>query len=187
MGRNKLPAQTPFWESSTVPGVYFGGTIHQASPGLRKHGMPSNSGGVNGHRYNGRVLARHIAAKHFGVSPERPVISRAELVPFLLSEATNAPELWHQKAYLARVLVRDEKRGIVDDGVQPLQHVLDTGGASSVAVTLEENAAGEIYPVLYTCRDGATSEHPLPTNALHDFRTSEHEKAVVAAVEGVLL
>jgi len=187
VGRNKLPAQTPFWESSTVPGVYFGGTIHQASPGLRKHGIPSNSGGVNGHRYNGRILARHIAAKHFEVSPERPVISRAELVSFLLTEATNAPELWHQKAYLARVIVRDDKRGIVDDGVQPLQHVLDTGGANSVAITLEENAAGEIYPVLYTCRDGATSEHPLPTNALHDFRTSEHEKAVIAAVEGVLL
>ena len=83
--------------------------------------------------------------------------------------------------------IRDDKRGIVDDGVQPLQHVLDTGGANSVAITLEENAAGEIYPVLYTCRDGATSEHPLPTNALHDFRTSEHEKAVIAAVEGVLL
>ena len=40
----RLPAVTPLWESATVPGIYFAGTISQASPGLRKHGMPANSG-----------------------------------------------------------------------------------------------------------------------------------------------
>jgi len=187
VGRNKLPAQTPFWESATVPGVYFGGTIHQASAGLRKHGIPSNSGGVNGHRYNGRILARHVAAKHFGVRPERPVVQRAELVPYVLAEVTNAPELWLQKSYLARVLVRDERRGIVDDGILPLQSFVDGGGPDAVAVTLEENAAGDIYPVLYTRRAGVTGEQQLPPHPLHDFRTREHERASVAALEGLLL
>jgi hypothetical protein len=187
VGRNKLPAQTAFWESATVPGMYFGGTIHQASPGLRKHGIPSNSGGVNGHRYNGRVLARHVAETHFGVRVERPVLPRAELVPFVLAEATNAPELWHQKAYLARVLVRDERRGIVDDGILPLQHFLDMGGPDALAITVEENTAGDIYPVLYSRRAGVTAEHALPPNPLHDFRTRDHEKAVVDCVEGLLL
>ena len=37
------------------------GTISQAAPGLRKHGVPANSGAVHGHRYNSLVLARHIA------------------------------------------------------------------------------------------------------------------------------
>ena len=186
VGRNKLPAQTPFWESATVPGVYFGGTIHQASPGLRKHGIPSNSGGVNGHRYNGRILARHVAEKHFGVKPERRTVKAADVVPLVLAEVTNAPELWHQKAYLAHVLLRGE-RGVVDDGIVPLQHFLDAPGADGVAMTVEENTAGEIYPVLYSRRAGSTVEHALPPHPLHDFRTTENEKAVLAAVEGVLL
>ena len=187
VGRNKLPAQTPFWESSSVPGLYFGGTIHQASPGLRKHGMPSNSGGVNGHRYNGRILAREVARKHFAIDPERPIVPRAEIVSYLLHEFTDAPELWHQKAYLARVLFRDPKRGIVDDGILPLQSFLDWGPADSVAATLEENPAGEIYPVLYTRRGGVSAEHDLPPHPLHDFRTRDHERAVVEALEGILL
>jgi thioredoxin reductase len=187
VGRNKLPAQTPFWESASVPGVYFGGTIHQASPGLRKHGMPSNSGGVNGHRYNGRILAREVARKHFGIDPERPVVPPAEAVSYLLSEVTNAPELWHQKSYLARVLVRDERRGIVDDGILPLQSFLDSGPADAVAATLEENPAGDIYPVLYARRGGVSMEYDLPPHPLHDFRTRDHERAVVDALEGLLL
>jgi hypothetical protein len=170
-----------------VPGVYFGGTIHQASPGLRKHGMPSNSGGVNGHRYNGRILAREVARKHFGIDPERPPVPRAEVVSYLLHEVTNGPELWHQKSYLARVLVRDDKRGVLDDGILPLQSFLDSGPANAVAATLEENTTGDIYPVLYTRRDGVSAEHDLAPHPLHDFRTRDHEKAVVAALEGLLL
>lgn len=187
VGRNKLPAQTPFWESVSVPGIYFGGTIHQASPGLRKHGLPSNSGGVNGHRYNGRILARHIAAKHFGIAPMRPDIPRAEVVPFVLAEATLAPELWHQKAYLARVLLRDEQRGVLDDGIQPLQTFLDGGGPDAAAITIEENPSGEIYPVIYTRRGGATAENALPTHPLYDFRTHDHERMAVEALEGLLI
>ena len=30
-GQSRLPAQTPFWESATVPGIYFAGTINQGS------------------------------------------------------------------------------------------------------------------------------------------------------------
>jgi thioredoxin reductase len=187
VGRNKLPAQTPFWESASAPGVYFGGTIHQASPGLRKHGLPSNSGGVNGHRYNGRILARHVARTHFGIDPERPIIERAEVVPFVLNEVTNAPELWHQKSYLARVLVADPKRGVVDDGILPLQSFLDSGPPDGVAATLEENPAGEIYPVLYTRRGGASAEHALQPHPLHDFRTRDNEALVVEALQSLVL
>src|SRR2546423_4662736 len=80
VGRNKLPAQSPFWESSSVPGLYFGGTIPQASPGLPKNGIPSNTGGGNRHRYNGRILALRVAKKHFAIERERPVVPRAEIV-----------------------------------------------------------------------------------------------------------
>ena len=43
------------------------GRSPRARPGLKKHGLPSNSGAVHGARYNARVLARHIAATRFGV------------------------------------------------------------------------------------------------------------------------
>ncbi len=188
VGRIKLPAQTAYWESASAPGIYFGGTIHQASPGLRKHGMPSNSGGVNGHRYNGRILARHLARTHFGRSPERPVLRPAELIPFVLGELTNGPELWHQKAYLARVLAPDATAGagIVDHGPAPLSLFLDRGGADALALTIEENAAGAIYPCLYLRRGGEVSEHVLPPNPLHDFRTAENERALVEILQPLL-
>src|ERR1041384_8306288 len=70
----RVPAQTPYWESLSVPGIYFAGNVTQASPGLRKHGATSSSSSVNGFRYNARVLAQHIAEKHFGVVREpRPL------------------------------------------------------------------------------------------------------------------
>ena len=71
-GASRLPVQTPWWESATVPGIFFAGTIGQGAKGLQKHGVPSNSGAVHGARYNARVLARRIAETHFGFQPERP-------------------------------------------------------------------------------------------------------------------
>jgi len=128
-----------------------------------------------------------VAEKHFGITVDKPVVAKAEVVSYLLREVTSAPELWHQKSYLARVLIRDEKRGILDDGILPLQHFLDSGPADAVAATLEENPAGDIYPVLYTRRGGASTEHDLAPNPLHDFRTREHEAAVVDALTGLFL
>ena len=61
-GASKLPVQTPWWESATVPGIFFAGTIGQGSKGLQKHGVPANSGGVHGARYNARVLAAYHRA-----------------------------------------------------------------------------------------------------------------------------
>ena len=81
----RMPAQTPYWESVSVPGIYFAGNVTQASPGLRKHGATSSSGSVNGFRYNARVLAQHIAEKHFGLRPERRPLDRDEVVPYLLA------------------------------------------------------------------------------------------------------
>src|SRR5207253_4512299 len=38
-GQSGLPAQTHFWESISVRGIYFAGTINQGSKGLMKHGI----------------------------------------------------------------------------------------------------------------------------------------------------
>ena len=74
-GASQLPAQTPWWESVSVPGIFFAGTIGQGSKGLRKHGIPANSGAVHGARYNARVLAGHLARTRFGIEPDRPTIA----------------------------------------------------------------------------------------------------------------
>ena len=74
-GQSRLPVQTPWWESATVPGIRFAGTIGQGAKGLQRHGVPSNSGAVHGARYNAQVLAADIAARDFGHVADRPAIA----------------------------------------------------------------------------------------------------------------
>lgn len=185
-GQSRVPAQTPFWESASIPGIFFAGTLSQGSAGLKKHGIPSNSGAVNGHRYNARVLAQYLARSHFGQAPKLPSVPVGEVVPYLLSEVTRAPELWHQRSYLARVLSFQPERGVLDEGILPLASFVDGTGPDAVAVAVETNAQGEVYPAVYVRQGGALEEHLLPGHPLYDFETSEHQKALAAAL-GMLL
>ena len=50
--KDRLPTQTPFWESSAVPGIFFAGAATQGQVGLRKYGFPNGSASVGGFRYN---------------------------------------------------------------------------------------------------------------------------------------
>jgi thioredoxin reductase len=184
-GSSRLPAQTPFWESATVPGIYFAGTISQGAPGLRKHGMPANSGAVHGARYNARLLAQHIAERHFGVVRQRRPMAPSEVLPFLVDEICRAPELWHQRAYLARVVSVDPKNGIADEGFTPLAHFLDSSGPDSAAATVEADSEGAVYPVFYLRRAGKTEERVMPGHALHDFGTAEHRRAIASLLAEV--
>jgi hypothetical protein len=174
-GQSKLPAQTDFWESVTVPGIFFAGTITQGAAGLKKHGIPANSGALHGYRYNARVLVREIAQRHFGVELERPLMPLADLRDHLLAEATRAPELWHQKAYLASVVSLDADTGVRDIGILPLTHFLDHDGPDAVAMTIESDG-GSIYPVVYTRRNGKTEEQPLEPDPLHAFESSPYRR-----------
>jgi thioredoxin reductase len=185
-GQSRLPAQTPFWESATVPGIFFAGTIGQGSAGLKKHGIPSNSGAVQGSRYNARVLARHLAEERFGLVPERPVVAPAEVVDFVLDELTLGPELWHQRAYLARVLSLDPGDGIRDEGTLPLAWFVDASGPDAIAATLETDGTGAVYPVIYLRRSGAVSEHPIDPHPLLDYRTAEARQALEAILHPIL-
>ncbi len=185
-GPSRVPAQTPLFESATVPGIYFAGTITQGSTGLRKHGYTSSSGALHGYRYNARVLARHLAERHFGIVLPRRTLRPDELIPHLLSEVTRAPELWLQRSYLSRVARVAAASGVVDEGILPLAHYLEIDGHEGVAIAVETNAQGETYPAVYVRRGGAASEHLLPTSPLLDFETAEHRKALAAALDGLL-
>jgi thioredoxin reductase len=181
-GRNKLPALTPFWESVSMPGVHFAGTITQAAAGLKKNGIPSNSGGVNGHRYNARVLARHLARTRFGVEIPRPRVPAEELVPFLLGELDHGPEMWHQRSYLCRVVSVTGADGIRDEGIWPLAHFVDAAGPDAVAVTIEANAQGENYPAIYVRKDGKVAERLLPADQTLRFDTPDRRAELADAL-----
>jgi thioredoxin reductase len=185
-GQSRLPAQTPFWESATVPGVFFAGTITQGAAGLKKHGIPSNSGAVQGHRYNARVLARHLAETKFGIRATRERLDAAALLPYLLEEVSHGPELWHQRAYLARVINLDRDTGISNDGIIPLQSFLDSAGGDAVAATLESNGQGNPYPVFYVRKDGLVAEHALAPHPMLDFTGRDYEDELRARLEPVL-
>jgi hypothetical protein len=185
-GASRLPVQTPWWESATVPGIYFGGTIGQGSKGLQKHGVPSNSGAVHGARYNARVLAGRIAAVHFGLEPDRPHLAPGDVETFISRELAEAPELFHQRGYLARVLTADPEGGMRDDGVQPLAYVLDAGGPDAIAATLEADGSGSIYPVIYTRIGGRVVEQAIEADPLMRFDTTDAHRTIATLAGRVM-
>ncbi len=185
VGASRLPAQTAWWESANVPGIHFAGTIGQGAKGLQRHGQPSNSGAVHGARYNARLLAARLAATRFGVMPPRPRLDVADLVDLVTSELADAPELWHQRGYLARVFTADPVAGIVDDGVQPLSHVLDSGGPDALAITLEADGTGAIYPVLYTRIQGTIAERALDPDPLLRYDGPDARHAIESVTRTV--
>jgi len=162
----RVPALTPFWESVTLPGIYFAGNASQGAKGLGKRGAGASSTSVNGFRYNARVLAEHLAEKLNG--HRRPRKSVGDVVPFLLHELTSAPELWIQKGYLCRVVTREDG-DFVDDEVVPLAHFLDSSGPDAVAASVEVDDTGQIIPTIYVRRGGDIAEHRLEPHPLHEY------------------
>jgi thioredoxin reductase len=177
-GASALPAQTPWWESASLPGVFFAGTIGQGAKGLQKHGIPANSGAVHGARYNARVLAGYLARTRFGVEPERPRVAPGDVTTFLARELAEGPELFHQRGYLARVLTADPAGGLRDDGILPLAEVLDAGGPDAVIATLEADGSGAIFPVLYSRVGGQVVERAIDPDPLLRFDTADTRLAI---------
>ncbi|HEX2259669.1 MAG TPA: NAD(P)-binding domain-containing protein [Actinomycetota bacterium] len=185
LNQGRFPAITPFWESASVPGIYFAGSITQASPGLNKYGLSSNSAAVQGFRYNARVMAEHIALKHFGLQPKHRLIEPAGLVPYLLAEATRAPELWNQRSYLARVVSLGPE-GIFDRGIQPLADFVDSAGEDAVAIAVETDSSGDIHPAVYIRHMSRVDEHLMSSNPLLQFDTVDHQRQLEGLLKGYI-
>jgi thioredoxin reductase len=168
VGDGRIPALTPYWESTGLPNVYFAGNAMQGAAGLRKHGVGSASGTVSGYRYNARLLARHLAER-LGSPQQLERVPKEQAASFLASELNCAPELWAQKGYLTRALYPDGSTDIV-----PLAHFLDNCARGSVAVTIEMNAEGIIYPVAYSRQREEIDERALPPHHLHDYAREDY-------------
>jgi thioredoxin reductase len=181
-GQSRVPAQTPWWESATRPGVFFAGTIGQGAVGLKKHGLPANSGAVHGARYNARVLAARIATERLGMAADRPVIAPGALVDRLVNEMSTNPALWHQKAYLAWVAEAAPDGGFRGMGLQPLAHALDADGPDAVVLTVESDGLGGTYPVVYIRTAAGAAEIVLDGEAFLQFGGEGHRRAIEDAV-----
>lgn len=179
----RLPAQTSFWESASVPGIYFAGSITQGTLGLRRS---TGAGAVHGFRFNARLLAEHIATTHFKEKIERPSIAAAQVVPYLLEEATSAPELWNQFSYLGRVVTFEEDKGIVDEGIQSLAHFVDSEGPDAVAVGIVSDDDRELRAAVYIRRDQKVEEHILEASQMLNFTTDEHRRELETLLKWAL-
>jgi thioredoxin reductase len=184
--QGRLPAQTAFWESATVPGVFFAGSITQGAVGLKKYGIPSSSAAVHGFRYNARVMAAHIAMTRFGIERKRETVDREDLVDFLLEEATHAPELWNQQSYLARQVTVERNGSLSDEGIVPLQQFVDGSGPDGIAIAVETDEAHDTHPALYVRKDGRVDEHLVEGDVLLDFRGTDQRAQVTSVLKGWL-
>ena len=170
VAQGRIPALTPFWESVTIPGIFFAGNASQGAAGLRKHGVGSSSAAVHGFRYNARVLARRLATL-LGLSVPRDETSGSDLVERVLNALTRSPELWAQKAYLAQVFDPDGESEVV-----PLAHFVDAGGPDALAATIEMNQKGDVYPVVYVRRRGDVSERALEPDPLRNYEQESYRR-----------
>jgi len=184
--QNRVPVQTPFFESTTAPGVFFAGCATQGSSGISKYMHGSASAAVQGFRYNAGVMVRHIAERFFDSKSTPTELEPDAVVPFLLREAVEGPELWNQQTYLARAVAFDPDRGIVDEGVVPLAHFVDAAGPDAVAVTVETDDNGDIHPALYVRRAGKVLDRPLVASPLQEFGIEENRVQIEALVGPLL-
>ena len=148
------PARRAWWESTTVPGIWFAGTIGQAAKGLEqaRRARPT-SGAVHGARYNARVLAERIAETRFGHAQERPAVAlddrRGPRRPRAGRGARAvAPDGLPRPGPHRRPGGRPGRRRRPAAG--PL--CWTRADRTRLALTLEADGSGAIYPVLYARR-----------------------------------
>lgn len=182
-GQSRLPAQTDHWESASVPGIFFAGTITQGAPNVGKYGIPPNSGAVHGHRYNAMILARHIAETTFGKVVPSPTLSDDAAIALLLDEMEQSAALWHQRGYLSRCLVGDAASGFRDLGYAPLTSFIDKPGDDGICLTMEADGTGAVYPVVYVRRGRGIAEHQLPPVDTVCSAATEQSSALRAAFD----
>ncbi len=182
--KDRLPTQTPYWESATVPGIYFAGAATQGQAGMRKYGWPSHSASVGGFRFNAKIQARQIAEKHFGFAPPRPEIDPATAVEYLLEQATSSAAIWSQHSNLARQLTY-ENGTVHDDGIAVLMDFVDSAGPDGVTMTVETTQEGEIQPCAYVRRNGEVGEEVFGPAWMNDFRTDENRARLTELLAGL--
>ena len=147
------------------------------SPDCKKYGIPANSGAVHGAPL--QRPADGPATSPSGISaaawPRAGGRPGRRVVDYLLDEATNAPELWHQKSYLARAPARDADGAIRDEGIVSLADFVDGADRTGSRSPSRPTTAATSIPPSTSAGAGGSTRTPCSTaSPLHDFRTAEH-------------
>jgi thioredoxin reductase len=133
---DRFPAQTSEWESTTVPGLYFAGTVMQV-----RDFKKSTSGFIHGFRYCVRALHRILERKNHGIDwphVSYPVDADA-LTDAVLGRVNRSSALWQLFGMLGDVIVA----GSPDAGYYeelPLDYAHESGFAGDAdyfTITLE--------------------------------------------------
>jgi thioredoxin reductase len=105
---NKLPAQTPAWESTNVPDLYFAGILMHACDYKK-----TMSGFIHGFRHNIAALANILAARYHGTPwPCQRIPATPEaLVSHMIQQAVQSPGIFLQPGFLCDVVVVDDAAG----------------------------------------------------------------------------
>ena len=105
----------------------------------------------------------------------------------LLTAASTAPELWHQKSFLAQALSRDADGVIRDEGIVSLAEYVDAAGPDGAAITVETDDKGDIHPAVYVRRRGRVDvDMTLASSPLHEYRDAEHRAQLRSLIGDVL-
>ncbi len=168
-----------------MPGIYFAGTIGQGCEGPPEARHPGQLRGRPGLPLQRPGPRRaHRAGRGSAWRPRDPAIDARR--PRRLSSprsSRTAPELWHQRAYLARVVTLDPTVGIRDEGILPLAWFVDASGPDALAITLEADGSGDVYPVLYTRIAGRLAERRFEAHPLLDYRTATMRRAITEILD----
>jgi thioredoxin reductase len=99
---DRFPAQTPAWESTNVPGLFFAGTLMQVRDFKR-----STGGFIHGFRYGVRALHRMLERKYHGVEWPHAVLQAdpEALMEAVIARVNRTSALWQQFAFLCDLIV----------------------------------------------------------------------------------
>ncbi|GAA1299705.1 NAD(P)-binding domain-containing protein [Saccharothrix xinjiangensis] len=209
---DRFPEQTSAFESTTVPGLHFAGTLTQ-----QRDFKKSTSGFIHGFRYGVRALHRILSARHHdtpwpstGLPPSPEAIGEA-----IVARVNRSSALWQQFAVMGDVVTVDGGTARYQEEV-PVAYLADGGLGSAehrFVATLEygpdhdavdpfdasvprvaendaENAheASYLHPVVRHYRDGAlTATHHLAENLENRWDLPEvHQRPLAMFVKECL-
>ena len=157
-------------EHDACPASTSRGTIGQGAKGLQKHGVPANSGAVHGARYNARVLAAADRTRRTSGSSRSGRTSRPRRsTAFIATELAEAPELFHQRGYLARVLTADPERRVSRRGRHAADGVPRRGRAGRARGDARGRWIGRDLPgrvLAHPGRSASTPSRPIRSWAI---------------------
>jgi hypothetical protein len=202
----RFPAQTPEWESTNVPDLYFAGTLMQ----MRDY-RKSTSGFIHGFRYCIRALHRMLEQKyHRNPWPHRNLAAEPEaLMEAVIARVNRTSALWQEFGFLCDLIVignDGEARYYEELPVDYLRESEFGAAGSCFTVTLEygpghdqvdpfDVSVGRIaqsdmensekgrylHPVVRRyCRGTLMTEHHVTENLENDWTWPAHRDALNA-------